>query len=294
LRIVDDFVTEPGFDLLMPTEVRAPVVVDAPHSGYAYPASFLALSRLDRFTIRRSEDAHVDRLMRPCVECGVPMLRARFPRAYLDVNRGPLELDPRMFDGRLPIDADTRSSRVAGGLGTIPRLVTETDEIYAGRIPIAEALGRIERLYRPYHTALRRLLDDLAARFGRVVLIDCHSMPTLPASARGSADIVLGDRNGTSCDPALIDFAASVLRGAGYRVVRNVPYAGGFITEHYGRPRDGIHALQIEIARSLYMSETTLELDVGFVTLRRDLVRLVGEVADHWRSVVGDDAVAAE
>nr|WP_165498112.1 N-formylglutamate amidohydrolase [Siculibacillus lacustris] len=294
--MVEDFVSEPAFDLLTPTPIRAPFLFDAPHSGRAYPAAFLAESRLDAHAIRASEDAHVDALVRSCVDRGMPLLRARFPRAFLDVNREPLELDPRMFDGRLPVDANTRSPRVTGGLGTIPRLVSESDEIYRGRIPVAEALGRIEGIYRPYHETLRRTLGEIHGRFGVAVLIDCHSMPSVQRMTEtgGRPDVVLGDRHGTSCHPGLIDVVSALLRTAGYRVARNKPYAGGFITEHYGRPAKGLHALQIEIARGLYMDETTLEPNGGFSLLQRDLDRLIGELAGNWGLILAGDAQAAE
>jgi N-formylglutamate amidohydrolase len=295
LRVVDDFVAEPAFDRLMPSEIRAPIVFDAPHSGCDYPADFLAESRLDGLAIRMSEDAHVDALFSPCVAAGMPMLRARFPRAFLDVNREPYELDPRMFEGRLPIGANTRSPRVACGLGTIPRMVSETDEIYRGRIPIGEALVRIERIYRPYHAALDAMLGGIGERFGRAILIDCHSMPSGPrGGVEAQVDIVLGDRHGTSCHPALTDVVSSLFRAAGYRVARNRPYAGGFITERHGRPASGRHALQIEIARGLYMNERTLEPNGGFSVLACDIQSIIGELARSWRFVFSDDALAAE
>lgn len=295
LRVVEDFVAEPAFDRLLPKEIRAPVLFDAPHSGSDYPAAFLAESRLDRQRIRMSEDAHVDALFVSCVEAGMPMLRARFPRAYVDVNREPYELDPRMFEGRLPTGANTRSPRVACGLGTVPRMVSETEEIYGRRIPVAEALQRIDGLYRPYHVALDEMLDGLEADFGRAVLIDCHSMPTAPQTAGAAGvDVVLGDRHGTSCHPALTDVVSSLFRAAGYRVARNRPYAGGFITEHHGRPGRGRHALQIEVARGLYMNERTLEPNGGFAVLACDIEGIVREIARSWRILFTDDALAAE
>ena len=296
LRIVRDFVETTPFDLVLPERMRAPILVDSPHSGDAYPAEFLAMSRLDQRAIRRSEDAFVDRLCLPPAGEGLATLAARFPRAYVDVNREAYELDARMFVGRLPPGANTTSARVAGGLGTIPRIVSERDEIYGGPIPIGEAIARIETLYRPFHAALAGALAAIHGRFGMAVLIDCHSMPTATKAAgqEARADVVLGDRNGTSCDPGLTDLVSAALRSAGYRVARNKPYAGGFITEHYGWPARGVHALQIEIARGLYMNESRMEPTGGFETFRADFLRLLRDLADGWRGVFGIEPLAAE
>ena len=216
--------------------------------------------------MRRSEDAFVDRLFAGAVPLGAPLMTARFPRAFLDVNREPYELDPRMFEGRLPSFVNTRSMRVAGGLGTIPRIVADGQEIYRGRLLVDEALGRVERLYKPYHRMLRHLVHRTAHAFGQAVLIDCHSMPATSLNREDvvKADIVLGDRYGTSCATLLTDLVETMLRGRGYTVGRNKPYAGGFITEHYGEPALGRHALQIEINRSLYMDERTLAPQPAF------------------------------
>ncbi len=197
------------------------------------------------------------------------------PRAYLDVNREPYELDPKMFVGRLPSYANVRSIRVAGGLGTIARVVAEQEEIYAAPIPVEEALGRIEAIYKPYHAALRRLLAQTHVRFGAAVLIDCHSMPSVVRGQdpKSRADVVIGDRYGTSAARALVEHAADVLVDLGYSVAVNKPYAGGFITEHYGRPAKGLHALQIEVNRGLYMDERSFEPTAGFAALRQDLAR---------------------
>ena len=175
---------------------------------------------------------------------GYPLMRAHFPRCYVDVNREPYELDPRMFDGRLPSFANTRSMRVAGGLGTVARVVGDAQEIYDQRISVDDALRRIESLYKPYHRALRKLFGEIYKDFGAAILIDCHSMPSATASRddRPRADIVLGDRYGTSCVAAVSETVEDTLRALGYAVSRNKPYAGGFITEHYGNPGAGLHA----------------------------------------------------
>lgn len=250
-----------AFEVVRPLRQTVPVVFNSPHSGRTYPADFLAASRLDAATIRRSEDGFVDELFRPAVAMGAPLLRALFPRAWLDVNREPFELDPRIFAGALPAYANSRSTRVNGGLGTIPRVVADNEEIYAGPLPVADGLARIDDVYMPYHRTLRSLIDATVDSFGSAVLIDCHSMPSSvrAANLRGRPDIVLGDRHGTSCSADLADAAEGILVRLGYDVSRNRPYAGGYITEHYGRPGEGVHALQIEINRALYMDEARHE-----------------------------------
>jgi N-formylglutamate amidohydrolase len=277
----DAFGFAPAFAVDEPAAHTLPFVFNTGHSGSVYPAVFLASSRLGALALRRSEDAHVERLFAPVVGLGAPLMRANFPRAYLDVNREPYELDPRMFDGRLPPFANTRSMRVAGGLGTVPRVVADGQEIYGARLSVDEAVARIEHLYKPYHRTLRGLIQRTARQFGHAILIDCHSMPSssLGRDPDGKADFVLGDRFGTACAPLLIDLVEDTLRAGGFRVVRNKPYAGGFITEHYGEPNVGRHALQIEINRGLYMNETTLAVTAGFEPLVQALRSMVIAVA---------------
>ena len=271
---------KPGFELREPAAQTIPYVFDSPHSGDCYPQDFLQRSRLDSTAIRRSEDAHIDALVGGVVALGAPLLAARFPRAWLDVNREPYELDPRMFDGPLPGHANTRSLRVAGGLGTIPRVVAEGHEIYASRLSVAEGLARIDGYYRPYHATLRRLIAQTAVRFGHAILIDCHSMPSSVSNgAANRPDIIVGDRYGTSCGPNLTRAAMQAFASRGYRIARNKPYAGGFMTEHYGRPLKGLHALQIEVNRGLYMNERTLQRTSGFHALRDDLTAIFAEMA---------------
>ena len=245
---------QPPFDVVEPRVLTAPVVFNSPHSGARYPKRFLAASRLDPLALRRSEDAFVDELFLPCVALGAPLLRAHFPRAFLDLNREPFELDPQMFEGALPAYANTRSLRVAAGLGVIPRVVGDTQPIYRGRMPVADGLGRIAALHRPYHERLSELIERARSRFGLAVLIDCLSMPSTLAEG-APLDIVLGDRFGTSAAGWIVDALESALLQRGYRVRRNKPYAGGFITEHYGSPASARHAVQIEINRALYMDE---------------------------------------
>ncbi|MEG9527327.1 MAG: N-formylglutamate amidohydrolase [Hyphomicrobiales bacterium] len=277
----DVFGFAPAFAVDEPAAHILPFVFNTGHSGAVYPPDFVAASRLDALTLRRSEDAYVDRLFASVVALGAPLLRANFPRAFLDVNREPFELDPRMFEGRLPSFANTRSMRVAGGLGTVPRVVADGQEIYARRLPVTEATARIEGLYKPYHRALRGLVQRTARSHGHCVLIDCHSMPSssLGRDPEMKADVVLGDRYGTACAPSLINGFEAAFRARGFRVVRNKPYAGGFITEHYGEPNLGRHALQIEVSRGLYMNEGSLAMTVGFDDLAEALTSIVAEVA---------------
>jgi N-formylglutamate deformylase len=272
---------DPPFEILEPDNLAGAVVFNSPHSGRVYPSHFLAQARLDLSALRRSEDSFVDDLVLPVVAAGFPLMRAHFPRAFVDLNREPYELDPRMFDGRLPAFANTRSMRVAGGLGTIARVVGDAVEIYGGRIPVADAMARIEAFYKPYHRALRRLLTAVHRRFDAAILVDCHSMPSPHAGRddRPRADIVLGDRYGTSCSTAITDMVEAHLRGCGYVVARNKPYAGGFIAEHYGEPSAGCHALQIEIARALYMDERAYVPHDGFARLSADLAALAPKLA---------------
>lgn len=293
---------DPPFDVLEPAALASPLVFSSPHSGAIYPKRFLAAAKLDATALRRSEDAYVDELFAGVVAHGAPLIRARFPRAYLDLNREPYELDPRMFDGRLPAFANTRSVRVAGGLGTIARIVGESQEIYGERLKVDEALARIEKLYKPYHRSLRSLLDRAHQLFGLAVLIDCHSMPSvssvsMPDQTSGQkmkADFILGDRYGTSCETVFVDTVEYELRRLGYQVTRNKPYAGGFITEHYGDAANQFHSLQIEVNRGLYMDEGTMEKAPRFAQIAEDLCHVSDQLAALISTRSGDERAAAE
>ncbi len=291
-----DFFGFPVSVVIEPAVQSHGVVFNSPHSGRLYPKSFLMQTRLDRNTIRRSEDLQVDGLFADVVDCGLPLHVANFPRAYVDVNREPYELDPRMFDGPLPPYANTGSARVAGGLGSIPRVVGEGIDIYARRLPVAETLERIERVYKPFHQTLKELLDQTHESFGYSVLIDCHSMPSnVRSGERGmTPDIIIGDRFGMSAASWISDLAIEMLQALGYSVVRNKPYAGGYITEHYGRPGRNAHALQIEINRGLYMDETLMALTSGFVPLRQALGRFALAFAQEVGANLGYQRLAAE
>jgi N-formylglutamate amidohydrolase len=255
--------------------MTAPIVFNSAHSGRHYPERFLAMTRLDQLSIRQSEDAYVDELFGRAPHLGTPLLRAHFPRAYLDVNREPWELDPQMFAEPLSDRFNTTSPRVAAGLGTIARVVAENKPIYREKLTLEDARMRIEGIYIPYHATLQRLLTDAAQTYGVAVLIDAHSMPRISRTGdRLAPDFVLGDRYGTTCGTGLIDLAEMVFAGAGLRVARNRPYAGGFIARTYGRPQHGIHALQVEISRHLYMNEVTLDKNDGFNAMRQLIERL--------------------
>ncbi len=267
-------------DVREPHDLASPLVFASPHSGSYYPQDFVAAAALDLATLRKSEDCYVDELFGDAPALGAPLVRALFPRAYLDVNREPYELDPDMFDSPLPAHVNAGSARVAAGLGTIARIVASRREIYRGKLAFAEAERRINDVYRPYHQAVRALVQRARDRFGFCLLIDCHSMPStgLPLSMDSdmrTLDIVLGDRAGLSCHSAITDTADETLTALGYRVVRNNPYAGGFTTQHYGDPAGGIHVLQIEINRALYMDEISFARRPAFATLKSDLGRLM-------------------
>lgn len=261
-----------------PSEQTLPLVFASPHSGRDYPHEFVAASRLDPLPLRRSEDAFIDQVFGSAPSHGAPLLRAHFPRVYVDPNREPFELDPDMFDGALPDFVNTASPRVAAGLGTVARVVTNGEEVYAEKLAFDEVFQRIQALYFPYHEALKGLVDTTRDRFGGCLLIDCHSMPSVggpmdsdPGLKR--VDMVLGDRFSTSCAPSVTDLVEKTLGQMGYSVRRNLPYAGGYTTAHYGRPREGIHALQIELNRALYMDENA-------VTPTQGLERLAGHMSE--------------
>lgn len=275
----------PPVDVRRRTTLASPVVFASPHSGRFYPPSLKAASRLSAHDLRLSEDAWVDALIGPAEEAGVALVLANYARAWADLNRGPRELDPFMFDTPPDGAPAARSARVAAGLGCIPRIVGHGREIYAGRLASAEAERRLRTAWRPYHQALERLTGEARTTFGEVVLVDWHSMPSSAGAAerarRGRGpDVVLGDRHGSSCSRRLTAHVEAAFQAMGYRVARNAPYAGGWTTEQYGRPEEGAHALQIELNRALYMDEGTLERTGGFPRLRRDVVRVAGALVE--------------
>lgn len=264
--------------------LKVPLVLASPHSGAHYPPEFVAAAALELGALRKSEDCYVDALFSGAPDLGAPLLKALYPRAYLDVNREAYELDPDMFDQPLPAFVNTTSVRVAAGLGTIARIVASRREIYKGKLSFAAAERRINDVYKPYHRILRELISRAWNRFGFCILIDCHSMPSTghPVDADSDArniDVVLGDRGGMSCASIVTDTIESSLSALGYRVTRNNPYAGGFTTQHYGDPANGAHAIQIELNRAIYMDEVTLQRRTYFDRLKADLNVMLGDVA---------------
>lgn len=272
------------FALLAPSAQTVPLVFASPHSGSAYPPDFVAASRLDRMTLRRSEDSYVDELFGAAPAHGAPLLCALFPRAFVDPNREALELDPAMFEDALPEGAKVATPRVVAGLGSIARVVATGEEIYARKLSYAEARDRLDRYYRPYHRALEELVHATRRRFGHCLLIDCHSMPSVGGPLERDAgdarvDIVLGDCHGRSCAPLVTSHVEGLLLRQGLRVARNAPYAGGHVTQFYGRPAEGLHALQIEINRALYMDEASYVRGPGFERVCEAMTGLIRGLA---------------
>ena len=269
-----------AYAVLMPEPQRAPLVFASPHSGRRYPPQFLAAARLDAHALRRSEDSFVEELFESAPRHGCPLIHALFPRVWCDPNREPWELDPEMFDSELPAWVNAASPRVGAGLGTIARIVATGEPIYRRKLSFAEAEERIATCWRPYHEALAGLIAATRERFGLCLLIDCHSMPTLTAQGPlRPPEIILGDAHGTSASPSAVRRLEEAFLEAGFSVRRNDPYAGGYVTRHYGRPHHGVHAVQIEIARTLYMDEERIVRHGGFDALRDRLERVIATLA---------------
>lgn len=274
------------YHLTMPGWLTSRAVFSSPHSGSDYPSGFMARALLDPVAIRSSEDAFVDQLFNHASKVGAPMLMARYPRAFVDLNRAINELDPALVSGAEHIGSNPR---VAAGLGVIPRVVGEGRAIQSGKITMEEAEGRLRTAYKPFHAILEQVLRQQRKRFGSAILFDCHSMPhdalsSAPLVHGRRPDIILGDRFGAACGHWLIDAAIGIFTAEGFVVARNAPFAGGYITQHYGRPSSGIHALQIEVDRSLYMDERTISPHSGFRDVKARLVRVVtalAQVADQ-------------
>ena len=274
--------------LRRPPRQIAGIVVTSPHSGRRYSEEFLATSRLNAETIRCSEDGFVDELFARAPELGLPLLVAEFPRAWCDVNREPWELDPTMFVDALPDYVNTASPRVSAGLGTIARVVGTGEPIYARKLFFDEAKERIETCWRPFHETLAGLIEETRNAFGYCLVLDCHSMPTPFRRLGGQPDIILGDGHGTSCYSAWANHIEKLFENQGFSVLRNDPYAGGFITRHYGCPRAGIQVMQIEIARSLYMNEREFTRKSSFETMCHKMESFMGQMAgaiQNWGAV---------
>jgi N-formylglutamate amidohydrolase len=286
--VLDQLRGEPVL-LAKPERQTSPFIFASPHSGRLYPPSFARQSRLDPVTLRKSEDAFVDELFADVPLLGAPLLAARFPRAFVDVNRAPGEIDPAMFDAPLHSVIAPRTPRVAAGLGVIPRIVRDGVEIYGARLPAREAHFRLENFYRPYHAALDKLVSDTRSLFGIAIVIDCHSMP--PPS-RGS-DIVIGDCYGEAAAAELIVASQRALVEQGFAIARNTPYAGGYTTNLYGKPESGLHALQIEISRALYLDELRIEKTASFADAKRRLTRFAARLmASAWSGLTRHQTAA--
>lgn len=271
------------FRLLEPARLTSGAVFNSPHSGREYPDELIRRSRLTREGLRASEDVLIDELFAAAPGHGAPLLAATAPRAWLDLNRAPSELDPALIRG-VRLREASLNQRVAAGLGVIPRVVAEGAEIYRGRISLAEAEARIGAIHAPYHARLESLLLRARDAFGTAVLFDCHSMPSEALRAAPRLDgrcpeVVLGDRFGAAAARSLVSFTQRAFERQGFVVVRNAPFAGGYITQRYGRPGLGLHAIQIEIDRSLYLDQARLEPLPGFADVQARLSRVAAELA---------------
>ena len=274
-----DQVTE-AFVLHRPERTLGPVIFAAPHSGRDYPAAFLAQAILDRQAIRSSEDAFVDQLFMAAPGLGAPLLAARAPRAFIDLNRAADELDPAVIEG---ISRVPHNPRVASGLGVIPRVVAGGRPIYRGKLTLAEAQARIARFWHPYHQALEGLIEDTRRQYGQAILIDCHSMPheAIEAHSRPGQprpQVVLGDRYGVAAGREVMERVEAAFAGAGLRVGRNAPFAGAYVAQAYGRPSRGVHVVQVEIDRALYMDEARVAPLPGFAAFRDRMAGVVAEL----------------
>ncbi|AWB49882.1 N-formylglutamate amidohydrolase [Gemmobacter aquarius] len=277
-----------AYHLWLPERRDTPVVFSSPHSGQDYPSAFLDASLLDAHVIRSSEDAFVDRLFAHAPLVGAPLIAARAPRAYIDLNRAADELDPAVIEGVMRV---AHNPRVSSGLGVIPRVVAGGRAIYRGKLPLREAEYRLRTHWQPYHEALKRLIDESLAMFGKAVLIDCHSMPheAIEAHARPGQprpDVVLGDRFGAAAGRDVVERIEAAFAGAGLRVVRNAPFAGAYIAQAYGRPSRGAHVVQVEIDRALYMDEARIEPRPDFEAFRSMMAGVIAELAQIGRDQV--------
>src|SRR3954471_1112217 len=280
----------PPFRRLGPEKPRSPVVLSVPHAGRDYSPGLLAAARLSRARLESLEDRFVARLVWRAVDAGAVALIADAPRAEIDLNRDERELDPAMVQPRPPADSTVESPRTRGGLGLIPARIAGAGSIWLQRIAAAEVTRRLDHIHRPYHDALEAELKRARARFGIAILLDCHSMP--PRGGAGEAPVVLGDRHGGSMAEALVAAAEAAARAAGFPVARNAPYAGGHITERHGRPGRGIHALQLELDRSLYLAPDLRTTGPGFDRV----ARLIAAIAEALAAAALEppEAIAAE
>jgi N-formylglutamate amidohydrolase len=283
---------EPPFIRTGPEDPSSPVVLSVPHAGRAYSPALLKASRLPLHKLESLEDRLVDRLVWRAVQAGATALVALAPRAEIDLNRDEREMDPSLVAPPLAAGKLLQSARTRGGLGLVPSRIAGSGAIWFNRIASAELDRRVASIHRPYHAALADLLARARARFGVAILLDCHSMPPrLPASP-GEAGVVLGDRYGTSIAPSYVAAAAAAAQAQGFTTARNHPYAGGHITARHGRPAENIHALQIEIDRSLYLAPDLRAPGPGFDRTARMLAAVAAALAA--RALEPPHAIAAE
>lgn len=286
-----------ALEIHKPKHQTLPVIVTSPHSGQFYPEELLQQSQLGLMELRRLEDCYVDELWRFVIDDGAPMLSVRHARAFIDVNREALELDPTMFRAPLPVRANIDSGRLRAGLGAIPKVAGASQEIYADKINFIDALKRIDLVHRPFHTALSDLIQSTKRQFGYCLLIDCHSMPDQaaprPFGSAHSIDIILGDRFGRSCNSRLMPLLEQSFRSAGFTTLRNDPYAGGYITQAYGKPDQQCDAVQIEINRRLYMDENNFSKTADFAMTAQRLRRAWQEILDHISIPQADETLLA-
>ena len=274
-----------AFKLDLPDVQTTSVVFASPHSGRDYPWSFIRKSVLDELAIRSSEDAFMDMLVSAAPQYGAPLLCARMPRAFLDLNRSADELDPAVIDGVRQV---SHNPRIASGLGVIPRVVSNGRSIYRGKLSMTEAQGRIADYWRPYHDKLAQLMGDTRRDFGEAILIDCHSMPheavdAVSQSGLPRPEVVLGDRFGASASNDVVDRVETIFLEAGLRVSRNAPFAGAYTTQNYGRPSRKHHAIQVEIDRSLYMNELRVRPNGNFDNFKALMTRVISEITEIGR-----------
>lgn len=270
-----------AFYTKLPERDTSCVVFASPHSGAVYPADMMRQTVLSNHAVRSSEDAFVDQLFDCAPDFGARFIKADVPRAYVDLNRSPEELDPALIEG---VRRQGHNPRVASGLGVIPRVVANGRAIYDGKLRLSDAQARLNNYWHPYHKQLQQLLDDAREYHGQAVLIDCHSMPheaveSVTRTGARRPDIVLGDRFGAAAGGAVVDRVEAAFKDQGFRVARNTPFAGAYIAQAYGRPSRSQHAIQVELDRALYMDEQRIVPNQNFYTVRRALRAAVSEIA---------------
>lgn len=276
-----------NFTLLEPSGPKIPLVCDSPHSGTSYPEDFR--HAVPRELLRSAEDTHVEALWNDLPAHGATLIAANFPRSYIDPNRTLEDIDPSLIDAPWPsLLAPSEKSRIGSGL--IWRTVNLNTPIYEGKLKVEEVIARIENYYKPYHKVLAQAISDAYAEFGAVWHLNLHSMPNNAyerlqlVGDKKLADFVLGDRDGTTCDPAFVELVREELVSMGYSVAVNDPYKGVELLEKIGNPTLRRNSMQIEIRRPLYMNEASRERNEGFTTLRNDLARLTARLADYVKA----------